>query len=433
MPQDRKTTHKLFESAAVRPEQPVFSLYGIGGLYNYGCEAIVRGTTRMLREVYPNARVRYFSPRARDDVRQVADLGIEVVQLRAGRRSMLLRVLNRVARTLCIPFDSTRENYGVVLDGTDVLVSIGGDIYTIPAYLRLRRRYPYFNKLVRIGELAQERGISEMVVGASVGPFGDWMPAVNYYSNHLCDVDLICCRERRSMTYLESIGVSNNVCLLPDPAFFVEDEGAGNGWVHAEYLGVNLSPLSLREINGAVSDADILRLAMLVQCLMDQVSMPALLVPHVLSPNPGDNDSVFLRRVYNAMDDFHRGRAKVIEPTGFLDAKRQLRRCCLVVAARMHCAVNAMCEGVPTILLSYSQKAQGMCEFVYGSDRWALPLTEADEKLPGKLVELQGESTKVHEQLVARILDIRSTLKTTSGFKQLEHVLLSQKTNSARQ
>lgn len=405
---------------------PTFSLYGIGGLYNYGCEAIVRGTIRMLREACPGARVRYFSPRAQDDMRRVADLDIEVVQLRAGRRSVPLRAFNKAATALCVPFDSTREDYGAVLDGADVLVSIGGDIYTIPAHLRSRRRYPYFNKLVRMGELAQARGVPEVVVGASVGPFGNWTPAVDYYASHLRNMDLICCRERRSIGYLESVGVFGNVCLLPDPAFFVEGEDARDVWSHAEYLGVNLSPLSLRELNGGVSGADVSRLAALVQRLMDQTGMPALLVPHVLSPDVGDNDLLFLRRVRSAMDGSHRERAEVTEPTGFLDAKRQLRRCRLVVAARMHCAVNAMCEGVPTILLSYSQKAQGMCEFVYGSDRWVLPLSDAAEELPGRLAELQGESAEVHKSLVARIFQIGSTLEKTDGFGRLKQVLLSQ-------
>lgn len=402
------------------------ALYGIGGLYNYGCEAIVRGTTTLIRNVSPDAQIRYFTPRAEDDAGRVADLDIEVVQLAPGRRGFPLKVANKIARAFCAPFDSTREDYFSVLDGSDVVASIGGDMYTIPAHLRERKRYPYFNKLVRMGELAQERGIPEIVVGASIGPFGSYAPAVDYYANHLQGVDLICCRESSSVGYLRSIGVYDNVCLMPDPAFFVKDgeENAGC-WESAEYLGVNLSPLSLRELNGGVLDGDITCMAILISRLIDESGLPAMLVPHVMAPHTGDNDLLFLRKVADAMDAAHRARTEIVEPAGFLDAKRMLRRCRLAVAARMHCAVNAMCEGIPTILLSYSQKAVGMCEYVYGSDRWVLPLGDAERKLPSRLGEMHVEADEVHKALLRRIREIRSLVDENDGLKRLGMVLSS--------
>lgn len=399
------------------------AFYGVGGLYNYGCEAIVRGTTRILRQFTPSANICYFTPRAKDDARRIADLNVEVRQTTPGHRSLPLKVINKIAQRLCIPFDSSREDYSAVLDSTDILVSIGGDIYTIPAHLRERAKYPYFNRLVRMGQLAHERGIPEIVIGASIGPFGDYRPAVEYYAGHLCDLELICCREQRSVSYLDSIGVRGNVCLMPDPAFFVEGEETEEAWNSAEYLGINLSPLSLREINGIETEGDIAQFAGLISKLMDQTGMRAMLLPHVLSPDPHDNDLDFLKKVASAMDGAHRSRTEVVEPKGFLDAKRYLRMCRLVVAARMHCAVNAMCEGVPTVLLSYSQKAIGMCDFVYGSDRWTLPLDSAAETLPARLAEMEQSSELLHEELVKRIAAIREGLSKGGQFARLQRVL----------
>lgn len=383
-------------------------LYGIGGLYNYGCEAIIRGTVAILRRVAPDSRIRYVTPRPEDDARRIADIDIETVPLRAGKRGLPLKVLNRFARAACIPLDSTRTNYEAVLEDANALVSIGGDIYTIPAHLRKRKRYPYFNQLVRAGEVARGHGIPEIVIGASIGPFGGYKPAVKYYADHLRGIDLICCREKRSVDYLASIGVRDNVCLFPDPAYFVVGESSRDSWNEAEYLGVNLSPLSLRELSGTQTDADVARFARLVEQLMDLTGLRAMLVPHVISPDPGDNDLLFLKKVAGKMDAAHAARAEVVEPTGFLDAKRYLRKCRLVVAARMHCAVNAMCEGVPTILLSYSLKSIGMCEFVYGTDRWMVPLGSAFEELPDKLLELNHDGINIHKQLILRISDIRA-------------------------
>lgn len=401
----------------------VATLYGVGGLYNYGCEAIVRGTVFLLRAASPDVKVRYLTPRADDDARRIADLGIDVEQLHAGHRGVLLRAVNKCATALCIPFDSSRVDYDSVLNGTDLLVSIGGDIYTIPAYKRRKSRYPYFNQLVRAGQLAKEKGIPEIVIGASIGPFGDYAPAVDYYANHLRQMDLICCREAKSVNYLGTIGVKPNVCLLADPAFFVEGD-SGCDVDGEKYLGINLSPLSLRELSGGVSNADCKRMADLVSELMDQVALPVMFVPHVLSPDEGDNDLLFLRRVRSAMDEEHRSKAIVVEPSGFLDAKKYLRRCRFVVAARMHCAVNAICEGVPTILLSYSQKAIGMCEFVYGESDWVLSLNHVEAQLPDKLSDLAAHEGAIREYLSNRMGEIRRGALNSDSFERL-HGLIS--------
>ena len=40
------------------------ALYGIGGLYNYGCEAIVRGTVSIIRQIASDVQIVYYSKRA---------------------------------------------------------------------------------------------------------------------------------------------------------------------------------------------------------------------------------------------------------------------------------------------------------------------------------------------------------------------------------
>ena len=52
-------------------ENPTIGLYGIGGVYNYGCEAIVRGTEIILRKKWPNIQIKYASLRPEDDKRRI--------------------------------------------------------------------------------------------------------------------------------------------------------------------------------------------------------------------------------------------------------------------------------------------------------------------------------------------------------------------------
>ena len=36
-------------------------LYGIYGVYNFGCEAIVRGAVKLIHDLYPSAEIIYFT------------------------------------------------------------------------------------------------------------------------------------------------------------------------------------------------------------------------------------------------------------------------------------------------------------------------------------------------------------------------------------
>ena len=397
-------------------------LYGVGGLYNYGCEAIVRGTTELIRCVAPEASITYFTPRADYDGRQVADLGIDVVQMPAARRSLPLKVLGRASRALAVPFDATGESYEAVLNGCDVLVSIGGDIYTIPEHTRRKSRYPYFNRLVRLGQMAKARGVREVIMGASIGPFGSFERAVDYYADHLKTCTAIFCRERVTLEYLDSIGVSSNTALMPDPAFFVENPTGLSRYEDAQYLGVNLSPLSLRELQGRVSEDAVRELARQVESLMDETGLPALLVPHVFAPRAEDNDESFLRLVLEKLDEAHRRRCEFVKPRGFIDAKRYLAQCQLVIAARMHCAVNAICVGVPTVFLSYSKKSIGMCELVYGSRDCVVPLGDADG-LKKATLSLYAERDEVHGHLEKRVEELRGRAQNENAFAELARAL----------
>jgi polysaccharide pyruvyl transferase WcaK-like protein len=49
-------------------------LYGILGVYNFGCEAIVRGAYNFIRTVYPESEIVYFSYSPEFDKRALADL-----------------------------------------------------------------------------------------------------------------------------------------------------------------------------------------------------------------------------------------------------------------------------------------------------------------------------------------------------------------------
>ena len=102
-----------------------------------------------------------------------------------------------------------------------------------------------------------------------------------------------------------------------------------------------------------------------------------MLLPHVISPNPQDNDFIYLQKIYDKVK-VHCGSAIMLvdNDPGFVGLKLYIKQCDYVIAARMHCAVNAITVSVPTLFLSYSEKAKGMADFVYNSNETVVSLAD---------------------------------------------------------
>lgn len=114
----------------------------------------------------------------------------------------------------------------------------------------------------------------------------------------------------------------------------------------------------------------------------------------------------------------------ICEPHGFLEAKRLLRKCRVVVAARMHCAINAVSEGTPTIFLTYSEKAKGMARYIYGDDRWQIPLEEIEDRLVNMVYKLLKDEAKERDFLHFRMAEIKETIVSDKCMERFKKMLL---------
>ena len=155
-------------------------LVGIGGVFNYGCEAIVRGTVAMLRSKLPQAPIFYASLDYDRDRHALGDLDIRIVDVRLKRYTFRW-LCERIRRRLGIG-KKLGPWYPALFPPCDVALSIGGDIYTIDA-----NTVPagYHHSLAEMGEHLISRGIRYVLWGASVGPFSQHPEIEAYYRRHL--------------------------------------------------------------------------------------------------------------------------------------------------------------------------------------------------------------------------------------------------------
>lgn len=339
-------------------------LIGISGVYNYGCEAIVRGTVNILRAIDPKIKISYASYNYEDDVRRLAGCDIQIVQRkRLGRWSfynIIRKLLSLVGISYTLPYDSINW-----VDDYDTVFSIGGDIYTLDS------NGNYYTSLPLFLEKCQAKGIKYVLWGASVGKFEKNPEALSFFKKHLKKIDLIVARETVTIDYLKSLGIIQNVVFAPDPAYLVEcpsltDEKESENMT----IGINLSPLS------ALYHYENLEIAINKQAkaiceLAKELNCKLIFLPHVLSTSVNDNDLSYLKQIAYKVRDAGYSVNIVNSDPGFIGLKKYLAKCDFVIAARMHCAINAITMNIPTIFLSYSEKAKGMAEYVY-SDKGAV-------------------------------------------------------------
>lgn len=382
-------------------------LIGIGGTYNYGCEAIVRGTVSILRSRWPDIEIVLATPRPEDDGNRLSDCGINFLPRNFNRYS-LPNLTRKVLSIAGIDWQPCMDDLSLLKD-VDAVFSIGGDIYT------LNERNGFNATLAKFGNAVMQRGVPYILWGASVGPFSKKPRAEIFYSKHLKGITGIVAREEDTITYLRSIGVVDNVFSVPDPAFSVAP-GIVKVWndnPKRPKIGINLSPLSVRHL-GLTAEATIKSHAKAIERIILSCDAEIILLPHVVCAfNPIDDDLAYLSKVRDAIPEWTRKNVSLVDnDPGFIGLKKTLVGCDVVVAARMHCAINAMTAHVPTLLLSYSQKSKGMAEFVYGERSLVISLDRFDELyIEAEIKNVLNKKEDIHlllRQKIPTIQDLQS-------------------------
>lgn len=378
------------------------SLIGIYGVYNFGCEAIVRGCIKYFRNIYPDATFTYYSFRAEDDKKTLKDENISIISI-INKRNLFSKVINRMSSYFKINKRCFLDYSKKIIDNSDIVISIGGDIYTIPKFKINNKKYDYYNQLIQFGDQVLKANKKLIIYGASIGPFGDFERVKKYYFNHLKKVTLIVCRENRSIEYLRNNGVESNVIFSPDPAFSLRLDSLNET---KNIIGINLSGLSSYEANGD-GNVFVSKLAMLIVEIIKMTDLDIMLVPHVLSPlDNKDNDFFYLSNLKKLIADDYKNRVTISNANNFFEAKNDLKKCKFVIAARMHCAINAVSECIPTIFISYSSKAIGMANYIYSSNEYTVSISDLDEQLLPKVRLIADNVGLIEDKLISKMKEI---------------------------
>lgn len=362
-----------------------FFIYGITGVYNYGCEGTIRAVSKLIKEKYPQSEVYYKTPNYEMDKEVLADCkdvivsSLQFKQYKNPVRRFIAKA-NRYLRKKLGWLSKPEKCLNIETDwinDCDVLIIVGGDVFNLLPSQEKPHSY-YSNDRILLSMLAKNRGAKVYVWGLSAGPFESNPQAkkkiINYFNHY---PDKIIVRENETYKYLKENGVEN-IVLCSDPAFSVKTVSTRLEFTQ-KILGVNLSPLANRYLGEEHTEMEWAEIwANIIIRIMNAMSFnKVILLPHVVNKKKlNDDDLAYLQKIYKLLESKGIESEVVDTNPGFIGIKKEIEKCDLVMASRMHCAVNAITCEIPTVFLSYSAKSIGMCNHVYDNEMYVLDMRE---------------------------------------------------------
>lgn len=348
-------------------------LYGHGGAYNHGAEAIVRSSVPVFRKAgCPILLSTHFPEQDRE-------FGLDRLVDRLIPADFSLIPKERAAVDLEEKMRIAREIYRDALaeiDKETICIGIGGDNYC----------YPNWYRQSIFHQRAKEVHGKSILWGCSVQPemIDPCMEGI------LCGHDCIYARESLTAAALQAHGVQK-IILQRDPAFSLKPEviplPEGMG---VQTAALNISPLILRRQSALLQY--FVRAAHLLLERVDSL----LLLPHVTMP--ADDDRQALSSLAGMLTPQERARlCWVPDNANAAQRKYLVSHCAMLVCCRTHASIAGYSGGVPTLVVGYSVKSRGIGQDL-GMEQWVIP-AEKGADLPKRTAELWEARDEVRELL----------------------------------
>lgn len=355
-------------------------LYGHGGAFNHGAEAILRASLPFFRRsglpIYLSTHFpeqdRAFSLDKLIDRSIPANLSLVLQERAAACTEEKVQIAKEIYRDALAEVD----------EGT-ICIGIGGDNYCYPNWYR----QSIFHLTTK------ERGGTSVLWGCSIQPEQISIQMEEVLRGH----DHIFTRESLTANALWEHGIKQ-ITKLPDPAFLLPPEPIDLPEAfHGQAAAINLSPLLLRR-SPALLDAFVET----ARFLLTKVQV-LLLTPHVTMP--ADDDRAALSELASLLTaEEQRRLCWIPEEANAAQRKYLISHCELIVCCRTHASIAAYSTGVPALVVGYSVKAQGIGKDL-GMEQWTISGVDA-ERLPGLAEALWERRREVRGQLLQRQKDI---------------------------
>lgn len=363
------------------------------GSANHGCEAIVRSSYELNKDLFDE--VVLYSKCPKEDKEYITDLDLEIKDgWTLGNKKSLRYILMALRMKIFKQKNAYMGyQYKELLDAfakNMIAFSIGGDNY---CYDGMPELLAYLNRK------ANKQGAKTVLWGASIEPDLLKDPKIK---QDLQRYTKIIVRESISYQALLDNDIVDNVCLYPDPAFTLSktEVELPNGLIEKQFVGLNISPLIMdcEEDSGLAFR----NYEKLIAYILEKTTLKIALIPHVVWED--NNDMTPLTRLYEEYKD--KGRVVLIQDMDATRLKSIISKARFFVGARTHATIAAYSTMVPTLVCGYSVKARGIAKDLFGTEEnyvLSVQNLRRDDELVNGFMWLIAHETEMQEHLGQKI------------------------------
>ena len=342
---------------------------GITSFRNHGVEALVVSTIAQLRERIPGATFTVLDRAPDFDASRMSATDVKFVHdytIRPLYAGKLRKTLTKFLPGL----DKDAEAAANELRGAACVVASGGDVFC--------SEYGHRSLLSHLQPLkiAHAAGVPFVIHAQSIGPFNTDEDRTAF-TELARQAAAITVRETASFRYLtEELDLPVDRCqLVADPAFLLEQPDRAEGdALFAHHRAEEGKPTIALSTSSAIchwmkSDAGRHVEAWLevIHWLRRELDANLILIPHVQELSAKNEDRVLATELQRRLGHDPRVRLAGGDFSAS-DYKAIISRCDFVVAERMHAALAGLSTGVPTLVIGYSIKAEGILTDLLGAE-----------------------------------------------------------------
>lgn len=324
-------------------------LYAHTGSANHGCEAIVRGTQKII-----GGRPILFSQEPDDDFKykldEIVEIEKDIVVPVSNKKNLdyYLKAIRYKLNKSTLAITKQKRSYILSkIEAGDLCLSIGGDNYTYKGAWELGD----YNRLIK------QKKAKTALWGCSVDQ--DLIPS---FKNDLNRYNIIIARESITFNALKKNGISTQIRLCADPAFQLDPKviDLPEGFLKNGTIGLNLSPLVFDYGNAEIIRANFENL---IKHILNNTELNIALIPHVVRPDNDDREA--MKDFYEKFKDTNR--MVWVDDYNCMELKFLISNCRFFIGARTHATIAAYSTEIPAIAIGYSMKAKGIAKDIFGT------------------------------------------------------------------
>jgi colanic acid/amylovoran biosynthesis protein len=290
----------------------------------------------------------------------------------------------------------------------DAVLSSGGDVFS-STYGNLARHLAPLR-------VAASFGKPIILVGHSIGPFEN-QSEYKAFVKTMKYVQLITVRDSLSLEYLKNMKLkSARIELTVDPAFCLEPdmEKVEKSFkiynIPREKILIGVAPSQgIAYYSRTSYQSHFNTLGKLIGFLTEKLGCHVILIPHVHESSVTNDDRVICELLHRKL-----GFPKNVTMISLTHSAEEIRAIVstldLMIAERMHAAIASLSQNVPTFVVGYSVKVEGILGDIFGFDSledYMISVKKMDEEklkeCVKKLLNRRSEVAKHLSNVIPRI------------------------------